>query len=178
MAAPKGNKFAVGSRGGNGHIPQYKPVYAQQVRKACEAGFTDCELADLFGVSEVTINNWKLAHDDFALALRSAKGKADDRVERKLYQKACGFWIDTEKVFCNKDGYVTRVAVREYYPPDTTAIVWWQKNRQPDKWRDKHEVDVSGKMEHRFTLEIFEHQDGSGGKLIEHQSKKQIERVR
>lgn len=29
----------------------------------------------------------------------------------------------------------------EHYPPDTTAAIFWLKNRQPAKWRDKKEVE-------------------------------------
>lgn len=28
----------------------------------------------------------------------------------------------------------------EHFPPDTTAMIFWLKNRQPDKWRDKRDV--------------------------------------
>jgi hypothetical protein len=54
MAAPKGNKFAKGNKGGGGPTA-YKPHYATQAIKACQAGFTDRELGVLFGVSEATI---------------------------------------------------------------------------------------------------------------------------
>jgi hypothetical protein len=63
MAAPKGNKFALGGNGGR--PSKYKAHYAAQARKAREAGFTDKELADLFGVSRSTINLWKLENENF-----------------------------------------------------------------------------------------------------------------
>jgi len=180
MAAPKGNKFAVGNRGGSGHPSQYKPAYADQAKKACEAGFTDSELSQLFGVSEMTINNWKLAHKDFALALNAGKGVADSRVERKLYERACGFWVKTERLFVLKEDtldkrgkvvgskqYVHHEPTKDYYPPEVSAMIWWQKNRQPDKWRDKHEIDGTIRNEHVFTFNIFENDLSAGMKTIE-----------
>jgi hypothetical protein len=92
-------------------------------------------------VSEATIDNWKLKHEDFARALKAAKAPADDRVERSLYARANGYEYDSEKIFCNKDGQVTRVPVRKHVPPDTTSCIFWLKNRRPDLWRDRHEID-------------------------------------
>jgi uncharacterized protein YjcR len=98
MAAPIGNKFAKGNKGG-GAPTAYRPHYATQAIKACQAGFTDRELGVLFGVSEATINNWKLKHEDFARALKAAKAPADDRVERSLYARANGYEHDAVSFF-------------------------------------------------------------------------------
>ncbi len=167
----------------NGHSNQigrpskYDPDYPRQAKLVCRLGATDAELADLFQVTISTLRLWIIQYPEFSDAVKIPKGIPDDGMERSLYMKGRGYFIDTEKIFCH-DGEVIRVPTREWIQPDTAAAFIWLKNRRPDKWRDKHEIDVSGKMEHRFTLEIFEHQDGSGGKLIEHQPKKQIERVR
>jgi hypothetical protein len=140
MAAPKGNKLAKGNKGG-GRRTVYKPSYAAQAAKACQAGFTDRELSALFGVSEVTINNWKLAHHEFALALKAAKEPADERVTRSLYQRANGYTYDSEKVFCNAAGEVTKVPIKVHVPPDTGACIFWLKNRRKDLWRERPEVE-------------------------------------
>jgi hypothetical protein len=152
----------------------FKPAFVQQARKACAIGFTDNELAQLFGVTFVTINDWKLRYPEFALALKVGKEPVDDKVERSLLQKATGFWIDSEKVFCT-DGIVTRVPTREYYPPDTGALCFWLKNRRPDIWRDKHEIDGTIRNEHIFTFEIFENDLSASAKVIE--GKKSVPRL-
>src|SRR4029077_15250164 len=48
--APKGNKFAVGNKGGGRHS-QFDPKFIRRAELACRAGFTDKELAELFDVS-------------------------------------------------------------------------------------------------------------------------------
>jgi len=35
----------------------------------------------------------------------------------------------------------------KHYPPDTTAAIFWLKNRQPAKWREKQEVETTIKVE-------------------------------
>ena len=114
----------------------YKPEYAAQAEKACQAGFTDQELADLFGVSVSTINNWKTWHLDFLASQRAGKTEADDRVERALYHRAVGYSHEVEKpMVVDKD--VRIVTYTERMPPDTTACIFWLKNRNPEEWRDK-----------------------------------------
>ena len=47
------------------------------------------------------------------------------------YNRANGYGYDAEKIFCDKNGKVTRVPYREHVPPDVTACIFWLKNRKP-----------------------------------------------
>jgi hypothetical protein len=58
-----------------------------------------------------------------------------------LYQRACGYTHKEEKVFCNQ-GEITTHVVDKHYPPETTACVFWLKNRKPDDWRDLRNVNI------------------------------------
>lgn len=146
MAAPKGNKFAVGNKGG-GMTSSYDPAYAKLAERACLIGFTDAELADLLGVSETTIRDWKLKHEDFLAALKAAKSHADDRVERSLFMRAIGYEQVVEKPMV-VDKQVQIVQYREKVQPSTTAQIFWLKNRRPDMWRDiqQHEHGTAGEF--------------------------------
>jgi hypothetical protein len=67
-------------------------------------------------------------------------------VERSLYSRAVGYSFNSEKIFCNKDGEVTRVPIVEHVPPDVTAQIFWLKNRKPTEWRDVQQMEhVLGK---------------------------------
>jgi hypothetical protein len=122
-----------------GRPTDYKLEYCEQVVKLCKLGATDKELADFFDVEESTINNWKLAHPEFLESLRAGKMYADANVAEKLYQRAIGYVGKTTK-FATFEGSITdSKEVEEHYPPDTTAAIFWLKNRQSKKWRDKTE---------------------------------------
>ena len=129
-------------------------------QKACEAGFTDQDLADLFGVSRSTINLWKLENKEFSDALKIGKEKADDQVERALYHRALGYSYDAVKVFmpANSDKPVL-VPYREHVPPDVTACIFWLKNRRPGQWRDvqDHRHMAVTKTEEQLREEILGH---------------------
>lgn len=144
MSAPKGNQFAKGNSGG-GRTSSYDPEQIPLIEKMCELGATDLDIADSLGVSESTIRLWKTTHKEFAAALKVGKESVDKNVERSLYRRAMGFEHDTIKIFCDaKSGEVTQVPYREVVPPDTTACIFWLKNRKGKDWRDKSEVEIPG----------------------------------
>lgn len=121
-----------------GRPPSYKPEYIEQARKLCELGATDVELANFFGVERTSIWRWSSRYPEFAAALKTGKAAADDRVEQSLYHRAVGYTYDAEKVF-QFQGQIVRAPVVEHVPPDTTAMIFWLKNRKQAEWRDRHE---------------------------------------
>ena len=144
--APKGNKNALGNKGGR--PSSYKSEYAQIAKSMCELGATDFDLASAFDVVVSTVSLWKSTHIEFSDALKIGKAAADDKVERSLYQKAVGYSHDAVKIFANpRTGENVVVPFVEHYAPDTTAAIFWLKNRRKDVWRDRQEVEHSGMIE-------------------------------
>ncbi|MDH1341898.1 terminase [Ectopseudomonas oleovorans] len=123
----------------------YRAEYAEQARKLCRLGATDKELADFFAVDEATINRWKVAHPHFCESLKAGKQIADAEVADKLFQRATGYEHKAVKIVADaKTGAEHQVEYVERYAPDTTAIIFWLKNRRPDLWRDRIDNTLSG----------------------------------
>jgi len=80
-----------------------------------------------------------LMHEDLSKSLKNAKTFADDLVEASLLAKATGYEHEEVKVFCH-EGMITEHTVTKHYPPSDTSMIFWLKNRRPDKWRDRVEV--------------------------------------
>lgn len=126
-----------------GRPTDFKPEFVEQARKLCKLGATDQEIADFFEVSARTVYRWKGEHDEFCQALKSGKGEADDRVERSLFARATGY--EHDEVDIRVVGQeIIQTPIRKYYPPDTTAGIFWLKNRRPAEWRDKIETALTG----------------------------------
>lgn len=121
----------------------YRPEYDEQANKLCKLGATDKDLADFFGTTEQTINNWKLAHTSFFESLKAGKVLADAEVANRLYQRALGY-SHPEVHVSNYLGEVTLTPLTKHYPPDATSAIFWLKNRDPARWRDKQEVEHKG----------------------------------
>lgn len=123
----------------------YSKINLDHVRFLCEKGCTDVEMCNFFGVCEKTWNVWKEKHPEFYAVLQEAKSVADSEVERSLFERAKGYVHPEEKIFCT-DGMIVRADTIKHYPPDPTSCIFWLKNRQPDRWRDKQEVEHSGEV--------------------------------
>jgi hypothetical protein len=127
----------------------YDDRYPKQAEKLCELGATDEQIADFFEVAPSTLYLWKHQHPEFSEALKAGKGLADERVARSLYQRAVGYEYDAVKVFMPGGAAEPVYApIRERMHPDTTAAIFWLKNRRPAEWRDKqdHAIEHGGSV--------------------------------
>lgn len=124
-----------------GRVTTYKDENAEKAFALALLGSTDKEMAFIFGVTEKTFNNWKKKHPALVQAIKRGKDDADAAVSKSLYRRATGYeYTDTDiRVI---DGVVVQTQVRKVQPPETVACIFWLKNRQLGKWRDKVEQDV------------------------------------
>lgn len=138
-----------------GRPTKYKPEFAKIAKKMCELGATDPQLAEAFEVTTSTIALWKVTHKEFSDAIKISKDISDNLVEQSLYKRALGY--ECEEVDIRViEGQIVQTIVKKVYPPDPTAMIFWLKNRQKDKWRDKQEVQHSGSIMAEMTDEQLE----------------------
>jgi hypothetical protein len=129
---------------GRGRPTSFKPEYIAQAEKLCALGATDLEIADFFGVDVRTIYRWKSDHDNFCQAIKVGKEIADERVTRSLFARANGYEHDEVDIRV-VNGQIVQTPIRKFYPPDTTAAIFWLKNRRPAEWRETKAVELTGK---------------------------------
>lgn len=100
-------------------------------------GLTDEQVAKNIGIATGTLYDWKNKHPEISEALKKGKEVVDIQVENALLKRALGYEYTEEKVeISEKDGKKVVQTVK-HVAPDTTAQIFWLKNRRPDKWRDK-----------------------------------------
>lgn len=99
-------------------------------------GLTDDQIAKNIGINRDTLYRWKKAHSDISDALKRGKEVIDRQVENALLKRALGYTYD--EITFEGDDEVKRV--RKQVVPDTTAQIFWLKNRKPEEWRDKREI--------------------------------------
>nr|WP_250160491.1 helix-turn-helix domain-containing protein [Streptococcus uberis] len=100
-------------------------------------GLTDKQISKNIGISESTLNDWKKKFPEFSESLKQSKEIADRQVENALHKTALGFYYEEDMV--TNQGDVVRV--KKYSKPNTTAQIFWLKNRKPANWRDKQEIE-------------------------------------
>lgn len=117
-------------------------------RSLARRGLTVQEIADEMGVSRSTFNKWVSENQELSDTLNENRGSADSKIEASLYQRALGYTVTEKKTIAstNKDGgqQVARVEIVEKtIPPDTTACIFWLKNRAPGLWREQNNITLN-----------------------------------
>jgi hypothetical protein len=122
-----------------GRPSKYKKIDLEQLKKLAALGLTDKQMAHVFGITEKTFNTYK-KHKEFLQSLKDGKKISDSRVIKSLYERATGYEHPEDKIF-NHNGTSLVVPTTKHYPPDTTAAIFWLKNRKPEDWKDKQTIE-------------------------------------
>lgn len=115
-------------------------------------GLTDEQIAENMGINVATLYRYKEKYCEICESLKRGKEVIDIEVENALLKRALGYTfteVTKERVY-NKETeqaefVVTKEVIKEVQP-DTTAQIFWLKNRKPDEWRDKKETELSGEI--------------------------------
>ena len=103
-------------------------------------GLTDEQIAKNIGINRTTLYDWKKKEVNIADALKKGKEVIDFEVENALLKKALGYTITIKEEKLDRDGCVHTLEKDVHIPPDTTAQIFWLKNRKKEQWREKVEV--------------------------------------
>lgn len=107
-------------------------------------GLTDEQIATNMGISAATLYNWKRDHLEIFEALKDGKDVADRQVENALFKSALGYTFDEVTKELKDDELVVTKVVHKEVQPNTTAQIFWLKNRKRVEWRDRVENAITG----------------------------------
>ena len=106
-------------------------------------GLTDEQIASNMGIVPSTLYEWKNKFSEISESLKRGKEVVDIQVENALLKRALGYsYTETTKELkynaeTEQQELVTTKVVTKEVVPDTTAQIFWLKNRKPNEWRDK-----------------------------------------
>lgn len=104
-------------------------------------GVTDEQIAHNLGIAYSTFREYKKEYPALSAALQKGKDDIDIEVENAMLKAALGFEYEEETV--TREGIIR---IKKYAQPNTTALIFWLKNRKPAEWRDKQEQVLSGTL--------------------------------
>lgn len=106
-------------------------------------GLTNGQIANNIGIDERTLYRWKEKESLICQSLKKGREVADYEVENALFKRALGYTIQINEQKIDKDGCVHDTIRDMHVPADTTAQIYWLKNRKPKEWRDKVEQEIT-----------------------------------
>lgn len=128
-----------------------------QLESWARDGLTDEQIASNMGITPKTLYRWKEQYCQICQSLKRGKEVVDIQVENALLKRALGYSYDevTKERVLDYDPSTGQVVgshmevtktVRKEVQGDTTAQIFWLKNRRPEQWRDKRDVSVEGEI--------------------------------
>ncbi|AFU12936.1 Phage terminase, small subunit [Bacillus thuringiensis MC28] len=122
-------------------------------------GLTEEQIAHNIGIKRQTLYEWKKRFSVISYALKRGKEVVDREVENALLKRALGYTyeevtVEREQVTEGEFESVETKRVKRQVPPDTTALIFWLKNRKPEVWRDRKEIENSGNINHGVNIVI------------------------
>ena len=112
-------------------------------------GLTDEQIAEKIKITPSTLYEWKKRYSEISEALKKGKEVVDRQVENALLKRALGYQYTEKTVEKSNEGIKIRTTIKEVIP-DTTAQIFWLKNRRPDLWRDKQQIEHSGEVSNKL----------------------------
>lgn len=115
-------------------------------------GLIDEQIAENIGINPATLYEWKKRYPKISESLKKGKEVVDIQVENALLKRALGYeYTEVTQEVCENaetgemELCVTKKVTKEVVP-DTTAQIFWLKNRKPNEWRDKQNMELSGEI--------------------------------
>lgn len=138
----------------------------------CRDGLTNEQVAHNIGITRQCLYNWCKKYPELEEAMKKGKEVVDVEVENALLKKALGYKYD-EVTRERVDGeiIITKVVTKEVQG-DTTAQIFWLKNRQPDKWRDRKNIEADVKNENK-NIDLSNLTDEQIDKIIRAETKRE-----
>ena len=109
-------------------------------------GLTEEQIAKKMDIGYSTLQAWKNKYQDIIDTLKKGKEIVDYKVENALLKRALGY--EYEEITYEHGEETKRVL--KHVLPDTTAQIFWLKNRKPQQWRDKKDIEHSGEVNNPY----------------------------
>lgn len=116
------------------------------IRDWAGQGLSNGQIAAKFGVTNSAFWRWRQKIPEIDAALKEGGQVINDEVENALYRSAVGY--EYEETEITNDGHARKI--KKVQHPNVNAIQFWLKNKRPETWRDKNEIELSGEVKSIF----------------------------
>lgn len=114
-------------------------------------GLTDEQIAHNMDIVPSTFYEWKKKYSEISESLKKGKEVVDRLVENALLKRALGYTYEEVTEEESENGFKRKVVTKEVIP-DTTAQIFWLKNRKREVWRDKQDIEHSGETGNKINV--------------------------
>ena len=144
-----GNDYTVGRKG------VYREWISDEgltiVKGWAMDGLSNKQIAHNMGIDESTFYEWQNKFSQFSEAVKEGKAVIDRQVENALLKRALGYEVEESKTYMKDDGTGRKIKhvekTNKHISSDATSMIFWLKNRKPNEWNDRRQVEHSGGLD-------------------------------
>ena len=114
-----------------------------RIESWARTGLTDEQIAKNMGVNKTTLYDWIKKFPDISNSIKKGKAPIDFEVENALFKRAIGYeYEEIETTIEEIDGKQRKriKKIKKVALPETSAMIFWLKNRKPEQWRKLNPV--------------------------------------
>lgn len=127
-------------------------------------GLTDEQIAKNAGINPATLYIWKQKYNEISEALKRGKEVVDRQVENALLKRALGYEYEEVKEKFEGGVMTERTVTKKEVIPDTTAQIFWLKNRKREVWTDRQNIEISKPIDDSIKeMEAYFERQKTGG---------------
>ena len=106
-------------------------------------GLTNEQIAKNIGINADTFYTWLKKYPEISESIKKGKAPIDFEVENALFKRAIGYeYEEIETIIEEIDGKQRKriKKIKKVALPETSAMIFWLKNRKPEQWRKLNPV--------------------------------------
>lgn len=107
-----------------------------QIKEWANSGLTDKEICRSIRISHGTLANWRKKYPEIEKAIQEGRAPVILKVEECFIASCQDRYIDEIKTITSPKGDVTTISTKKFIPAKTGAMIFFLKNRYPEKWRE------------------------------------------
>jgi hypothetical protein len=119
-----------------------------KVEAWAKSGLSEKQISQNMGIAYSTLKEWKKKYSALSASLKKGKEVTDFEVENAMHKSALGYYVEETKTYITETNGVQTKKIEKYkkwIPPNSTAQIFWLKNRKPDVWMDRKAKEVEDK---------------------------------
>ncbi|MGO3017894.1 MAG: helix-turn-helix domain-containing protein [Anaerococcus sp.] len=119
-----------------------------KVEAWAKSGLSEKQISHNMGIAYSTLKDWKKKYSAFSASLKKGKEVTDFEVENAMHKSAIGYFVEETKTCITETNGVQTKKIEKYkkwVSPNSTAQIFWLKNRKPDVWMDRKAKDNDNK---------------------------------
>lgn len=139
-----------------GRPTKYTNEFPEKARKLAAKGLRECMIAKKLGIHQDTLIEYKKQFPEFSEAIKIGREESIGEAENSLFKRVTGFNYKEKREEIKEQGLkyndegeaiLTQVEKKTIITtkkvlPDTGAIAFFLKNKDPQNWKDKQDLSI------------------------------------